>query len=175
MLMTANGLSEAAVVSWPDEATAGAFLGKLQDHGGKALIFVYGGRALSPGYHVTEVKAAQFGSLDCGANPEAWRETIIQLWDVEEPGRTFMPVAKFLAIMWKVAEQVPFDQTARLTFEVSDSTRAMQIFGLGEISVDDEAVRASLEPRPASCKPRDRWLDQQTAAQNCCGPKTHPS
>ena len=170
MLMRANSSFEMSLTSWPDEATAGTFLDSLRDHGGKALIFLYGGRPIAAGYHVTEVKAAQFGSLDCGANPETWRETIIQLWDVDEPGRTHMPVAKFLAIMSRVADQVPFDEAARLTFEVGDSHSPMQIFGLGELSIDATAVRVSLEARPASCKPRDRWLEQQATTQSCCGP-----
>lgn len=171
MLIRANPF-DGPLTSWPGEVSAGTFLERLRDHGGKALIFSYGGREIAAGYHVTEVKAAQFGSLDCGANPETWRETIIQLWDVDEPGRTHMPVAKFFAIMCKVTEQVAFDPAARLTFEVSDSSSPMQIFGLGEIGIDATAVRVSLTPRPASCKPRDRWLEQQAAPQSCCGPAT---
>ena len=169
MPMTANTSSAAPLTPWPDQATAGAFLHTLQDHDGKSLVFLYGGRKIAPGYHVTEVKAAQFASLDCGANPESWRETIIQLWDVEEPGRTYMPVGKFLAIMRKVTDEVPFDEATRLTFEVSDSKSPMRIFGLDEISTDAATVRVSLKPRPASCKPRDRWLDQQAVTQNCYG------
>jgi hypothetical protein len=48
------------------------------------LVFNYDGRPVKPGYHVTEVKAGEFAALDCGANPEAWREIFIQLWDIDE-------------------------------------------------------------------------------------------
>jgi len=48
----------------------------------------YGGRTIRPGYHVTEVKAGSFGTLDCGGNPDAWRETILQVEDLGPRGRT---------------------------------------------------------------------------------------
>jgi hypothetical protein len=118
---------------------------------------------------VTEVKAGQFAALDCGTNPESWQETFIQLWDVAAaPGRTFMRVGKFLAIMGKVVSQVPFDPAAKLTFEVSVPGSAMQLFKAEAIAADATTVRVSLTPRPASCKPRDRWLEQPAKAAACC-------
>lgn len=148
------------------EPSTEAMLAALAAHGEKSLVFVYDGREVLPGYHVTEVKAGSFVSLDCGANPESWRETFIQLWDVQaEQGRGFMPVGKFLAIIKKVADKVAFNGDARLTFEVSDGQSAMQMFALSSVEVDVHAVRLTLRPRPASCKPRDRWLEQRAAAQ----------
>lgn len=154
--------------------SAAELLDRLTPHARKPLVFEYDGRAVQPGYHVTEVKAGAFASLDCGANPEAWSETIIQLWDVEEgPDRTWMPVGKFLAIMRKVAERVPFDPEAKLTFEVSDGIEAIRLFAAASVETGGDAVRVRLERRPASCKPRDRWLETQTPkASACCGPST---
>ena len=43
-----------------------------------------------------------------------------------------------------------------------------------DISIDDAQIRVTLSRRPASCKPRDRWLEQQQA-QACCGPATSAS
>ncbi|MFP3802914.1 DUF6428 family protein, partial [Paraburkholderia sp. SIMBA_027] len=80
----------------------------------------YGGQAVKPGYHVTEVKAGQFSALDCGANPEAWSEMFIQLWDIDEEERNHMPAGKFSAIIRKVSDHVRLEATAKLTFEVSD-------------------------------------------------------
>ena len=157
---------------WSGDDSTGRLLDALADHGNKALVFVYDGREVLPGYHVTEVKSGRFDALDCGANPESWRETFIQLWDVPvEAGRTFMPVWKFLAIMKKVADEVPFDREAKLTFEVSDPSSAMRLFGVSAIEIADQTIRVSLKRRPASCKPRDRWLEQApkaSAAQSCC-------
>ena len=72
-----------------DEITTRELLQRLAAEGPKQLVFSYEGRDVLPGYHVTEVKDGQFAGLDCGANPEAWRETFIQLWDVPaDDGRT---------------------------------------------------------------------------------------
>jgi len=146
-------------------------LAQLAPHGAKALVFAYDGHDVQAGYHVTEVKAGRFASIDCGAMPETWHETVIQLWDIPaEPGRAPMTVGKFLAIMRKVAEQVPFDDDAKLTFEVSDGTRAMQIFAPEAIERTGDTVRVTLGPRPASCKPRDRlWLEQEAAQKTSAG------
>ena len=111
------------------EISAADLLDQLAQHRGKRLIFRYEGRDVSIGYHVTEVKSGAFQALDCGANFESWHETFIQLWDVPpEDDRGLMPVAKFLAIIGKVAEAVPFDPKAKVTFEVSDGKRAMQLY-----------------------------------------------
>src|SRR5262249_25680513 len=104
-----------------------------------------------------------FEALDCGANREVWRETIIQLWDVPtEDGRTWMPAGRFLAIMRKVAQE--FELGAKLTFEVSDGVGAMQLYRARRIEEQDGIVRVQLTPQPSSCKPRDRWLEQQHAS-----------
>ncbi len=55
------------------------------------LVFSYDGSPVRSGYHVTEVKAGMFSALDRGANPEAWSEIFVQLWDIDEDGRTCWP------------------------------------------------------------------------------------
>jgi hypothetical protein len=84
-----------------------------------------------------------------------------------------MTVAKFLAIIGKVTRAVAFDPDARLTFEVSDGAAPMQLFGAATIRVAERELRVALANRPASCKPRDRWLDAPEQASACCGPKAH--
>jgi hypothetical protein len=152
---------------------AAALLAELAPYAEKPLIFSYDGRDVLPGYHVTEVKSGAFHALDCGANIESWHETFIQLWDVPpEDGRGFMAVGKFLAIIGKVTERVPFDPEAKLTFEVSDGQLAIQLYRASAVEIDANAVRVVLTQRPASCKPRDRWLQQQRTAQaSCCAPR----
>jgi hypothetical protein len=133
------------------------------------LVFSYDGRAIKPGYHVTEVKAGAFSALDCGANPEAWSEIFVQLWDVDEGGRTHMTAGKFAAIVRKVSEHVNLDGAAKLTFEVSDGAQPMQLFCADEPIAHDGVLTVRLLPRPASCKPRDRWLAERSANDaQCC-------
>lgn len=151
-----------------DEISTAQLLQRLAPHGQHQLVFSYEGRDVLPGYHVTEVKDGRFEALDCGANAEAWRETFIQLWDVpgDDARVTHMPVAKFCAIMKKVGALVAFDETAKLTFEVSDGVAPIQLYRADSIDVMKDSVRVTLSRRPASCKPRDRWLAQEQA---CCG------
>jgi len=141
------------------------------------LIFSYDGRQVEPGYHVTEVKAGQFAALDCGANPEAWAEIFVQLWDINEDDRTHMPAGKFAAIIRKVSEHVQLVGSAKLTFEVSDGIRPMQLYCASVPNVRDGALHVELAPRPASCKPRDRWFAEENAKAGtaCCGPSAGKS
>ncbi len=163
----ANSPSLVGALMPVEEISAQSLLETLSRHKDKKLIFAYDGHDVRPSYHVTEVKTGSFRALDCGANAERWNETFIQLWDIEEENRGHMPVAKFLAIIGKVGEAVGFDADAKLTFEVSDGVKPMQIYRAERMDIGEE-VRVTLSARPSSCKPRDRWLAEQTAS-TCCG------
>jgi hypothetical protein len=159
MLTPDKSFSPAPVIPRSPELTTVELLGGLAQQPGKPLLFRYDGRDVLPGYHVTEVKSGAFEGLDCGANPEAWRETFIQLWDVPgESDRGWMPTSKFLAIMRKVTGELELGE--KLTFEVSDGVSAMQLYRASGIEEQDGLVRVELTKRPSSCKPRDRWLTQ---------------
>ncbi|MNE65507.1 hypothetical protein D3C80_1609900 [compost metagenome] len=135
-------------------------------------MFTYDGNAVRPGYHITEVKAGQFSALDCGANPEAWAEIFVQLWDIDEDGRTHMPAGKFAGIIRNVSDHVQLEPTAKLTFEVSDGERLMALYCASAPRHVAGTFEVSLAARLASCKPRDRWLVEETAAKDkaCCTP-----
>jgi hypothetical protein len=150
------------------DPSTGAFLESLRPHAALPLVIAYAGLETRAGYHVTEVKAGQFSGLDCGANPEAWTETFIQVWDVPGPsdGR-IMSVGRFLAIMDKVARDTGLDPASRLTFECGDHESVIGLYAVGSLAVEPQRVLVSLAPRRASCKPRDRWLEAQ-GAEACC-------
>ncbi|KSV63127.1 hypothetical protein N185_36850 [Sinorhizobium sp. GW3] len=151
------------------DISLGELLGRAAETPDLPLVFLYDGKPVKPGYHVTEVKAGQFSALDCGANPEAWSEIFVQLWDIEEGERTHMTAGKFSAIVRKVSERVRLDGSAKLTFEVSDGVRPMQLFCANAPVAEDGTLQVALTPRPASCKPRDRWLAEKAAAEaSCC-------
>lgn len=120
------------------------------------LVFSYGGNRVRAGYHVSEVKAGQFSALDCGANPEAWSEIFVQLWDIDEGGRTHMPAGKFSAIIRKVADHVRLEPTAKLTFEVSDRERPMALSSEAAPQLVADTFEVA---RLVSCKlrPEDGW------------------
>lgn len=152
-----------------NDVTIGGLLAGLAARPASRLTFRYDGRTIRRGYHVTEVKAGQFAALDCGANPEAWTEIFIQLWDVDDAPDQ-MTAGKFTGIIRKVTNHVALDMNARLTFEVSDGIGPMQLHQASGPVASDGEILVELSPRPASCKPRDRWLTSQTqAASACCG------
>lgn len=168
MTIQGNKHFEQAAVGDPEDITIGGLLGVLASHRDQPLVFFYDGKAVQTGYHVTEVKAGQFAALDCGANPESWTEIFIQLWDVNEDDK-HMPAGKFSAIIRKVTEHLSLDQTAKLTFEVSDGVKPMQLYRAAIPTIVDGEIHVALSARPASCKPRDRWLKEERATA-CCGP-----
>ena len=162
--------SQNSTLQGSDDMTIGGLLCFLDAVSGKPLVFHYGGNAIRPGYHVTEVKAGRFDALDCGANPESWSEIFVQLWDVDEEGRTYMAAGKFSAIIRKVSGHVSLEPEARLTFEVSDGIQPMRLHHASQPQIVDGTIHIELSPRAASCKPRDRWLRDQENAASCCGP-----
>src|SRR5947209_19672939 len=69
-------------------------LGRSQD---RPLVFVnVDGDTIHGGYHLTEIKAAKFDTVDCGGQKNRWTETIMQLW-VPEGERSDSQGAKFTA------------------------------------------------------------------------------
>jgi hypothetical protein len=170
MLTPDNREFEKSALLAQDGILIGDLLGFLAEHAQKPLVFTYDGRAVKPGYHVTEVKAGKFSALDCEANSESWSEIFIQLWDVNEGEREHMPSGKFAAIIRKVTEHVALDPAAKLTFEVSDGVAPLQLHKASMPEIADGRILVELAPRAASCKPRDRWLAEQTKANaGCCG------
>jgi hypothetical protein len=167
MLATGKDYSAPELVDDPNDISIGGLLAALSAHKDKPVVFFYDGRPIQPGYHITEVKAGQFAALDCGGNPESWTEIFIQLWDVNED-RTHMPGGKFASIIRKVTEHVALDQGAKLTFEVSDAVRPMQLYRAALPESIGNQICIQLSPRPASCKPRDRWLEEQQKPAACC-------
>jgi hypothetical protein len=158
------------------DITLGQLLDDLAAAPEAPLVFLYEGQPVKAGYHVTEVKAGAFSALDCGANPEAWSEMFVQLWDIDEDGRSQMPAGKFSAIIRKVSDHVRLDPAAKLTFEVSDGSRPMALYCASSPRLARDRFEVALAARPSSCKPRDRWLaDQATAEGSCCGPATASS
>jgi Family of unknown function (DUF6428) len=155
------------VLAADNEPAFGSLLQILDRDPSLALVFSYDGRRIQSGYHITEVKAGHFQALDCGANAESWDEVFIELWDVAGD-RTHMPAGKFAAIIRKVTDFVKLDPDAKLTFEVSEPGRPKQLFAATPPRIEGQQLVVDLEPRAASCKPRDRWLAEETKAKAAC-------
>jgi hypothetical protein len=165
-----NAAAKPFVIEFHGDASLRAVLEALSPHADKALVIDYGGRTIRPGYHVTEVKAGSFVTLDCGGNPDAWRETILQVEDLApEGGQDFMQVGKFRSILDQVEKRVTLDPDARLTFEVGPPASAMQVFDVDALRIGVEQIVLQLGARSAICKPRHRSA-QHSQVTSCCGP-----
>jgi len=143
------------------------FISRLREAPGKQLVFTnINGATIHGGYHLTELKAASFDTVDCGAQKNHWNETIVQLWvpATEENGE-FMTAAKFLSIYDKVARLIPLDPTAEIRFEYGDENFSPSNYHIETISETETELRVELRLPQATCKARDR----QEAGAACCG------
>lgn len=163
-----------ATVSYVEgESSLGRVLAALEGHDDLPLSIEYDDREVQPGYHVTEVKAGSFTTLDCGGNPDAWQETVLQVEDIPATqDRPMMTAGKFRSILAQVDKKVRLDHDARLTIEIGRPGEAMRVFDVAELSVEPERAILSLGMRPAICKPRHRAQQAENAA-SCCVPASN--
>lgn len=152
------------------ESTLGAILAGLADHSEKTLAIIYGDREVQSGYHVTEVKAGSFVTLDCGGNPDAWQETVLQVEDIPSEGKPQMTAGKFAAILAQVGKKVRLDHDARLTIEIGQPGEAMRVFDVANLSITSNRAVLTLGVRAAICKPRHRA--DKAVTTSCCTPSS---
>ncbi|MCH7524575.1 MAG: hypothetical protein IIC74_06090 [Bacteroidetes bacterium] len=113
----------------------------LEDHQDKFLLFEYEPNSLvGANYHITEVKHISIDSVDCGARTDAWKETIIQLWESpSEIGKTeYMSAYKALGILDKVGKMKPYELDAEVKFEYSNTT-----FHTAQLFVNDFEIQGN--------------------------------
>lgn len=67
-------------------------------------------------------------------------------------GRAHILSGKFAEIVRKVSEHVKLDESTKLTFEVSDGLRLMQLYQASYPGLRVDQVHIKLAPRPANCK-----------------------
>jgi hypothetical protein len=169
-----NREASPASIDYQGDALLGALLDALEPHASKPLLLDYAERTIQPGYHVTEVKAGAFVTLDCGGNPDRWQETILQIEDIpSQDGRGPMLAGKFRAILAEVAGRINLAPEARLTFEVGMPDEPMRIFDVGAVLPQNDRIVLRLTARPAICKPRHRAAERESGAA-CCGPASKP-
>ena len=123
------------------------------------------GDTIHAGYHLTEIKAAKFDTVDCGGEKNRWNETVMQLWvpdnDVSE---TFMTAGKFLNIYEKVSCMIDVDPAAEVRFEYGDDNFFPSNYHVDSVIQDTATLRVELPPPQTTCKARDR----RAARASCC-------
>ena len=127
------------------------------------------GNTVSPGYHLTEIKAAHFDTVDCGGQTNRWNETIVQLWVPagadEDDG--YMTAGKFLRIFDKVTAMIPLNLEAEVRIEYGDENIFPSLYHVESVTSGDGATRVLLAPPATTCKGRDRRLAEAHAGA-CC-------
>ena len=129
------------------------FISRLREAAAKQLVFTNSdGATVHDGYHLTELKAASFDTVDCGAQKNQWNETIVQLWvpEDEENGEC-MTAAKFLSIYYKVVRLIPLDPTADIRFEYGDENFPPSNYHVENISEIPAELRVQLRLPQATC------------------------
>ncbi len=143
------------------------FIATLRRSADKQLVFANEeGAAIYGGYHLTELKAASFDTVDCGAQKNRWKETIVQLWVPEnEKSDEFMTAKKFLSIYDRVSGMIAVDPEAEIRFEYGDENFPPSNYHAEEITQDETTIRVELRPPQTTCKARGRREEGAT----CCG------
>lgn len=147
----------------------------LETNKNKALLFEYAeGVFVNANYHITEVKHVTIDAVDCGAQTEAWKETIIQLWESpNEIGKTeYMSVLKALGILNKVGQIKPYILDAEVKFEYSNS-----MFHTAQLFINDFEIRGNnlvfkLAIKKTDCKAKELCgvIEEVQADTSSCAP-----
>ena len=148
------------------------FISALRVASDNQLLFVdRHGRAVHSGYHLTELKAASFQTVDCGGRTNRWHETIVQLWVPPNPDDEYMAAAKFLKIFDKVRGMIPLNFDAEIRVEYGDENFFPSAYYAHSVTSDHTTTRVLLEPPRTTCKARDRRMaaaESSSASDSCC-------
>ncbi len=134
------------------------FLDILKANQGKSLLFEYAPNLLvGANYHITEVKHVTIDAVDCGAGTDAWKETIIQLWESPtELGKTeFMSAYKAMGILSKVGRMKPYTMDAEVKIEYSNARfHTAQLF-VNDYEIQENQLRFKLAVQQTDCKAKE--------------------
>ncbi|WP_290696574.1 DUF6428 family protein [Lacinutrix sp.] len=152
------------------------FLSLIAEHQDKALLFEYAPKKYAgTNYHITEVKHITVDSVDCGGQVDAWKETIIQLWEspLDILNTKYMSAYKALAILKKVGTMKPYTLDAEVKFEYSNSTfHTAQLF-VNDFVIQDQNLIIKLGIEKTACKALDICgiVDEvKDKVESCCTP-----
>src|SRR5882757_9041635 len=116
------------------------FISRLREAPAKRLVFTnLNGATIHGGYHLTELKAASFDTVDCGAQKNQWNDTIARL--------------------------ISLDVTSEIRFEYGDKNFPPSDYHVEKISENEAELRVQLRLPQTTCKARDRCQ----SGEACCG------
>ena len=150
--------------------TTKEFIAALRKAPGNRLIFENeAGDAVRAGYHLTEIKAAHFDTVDCGGQTNQWHETIVQLWVPADAGddHEYMTAGKFVRIFDKVTAMIPLQLEAEVRVEYGDDNFFPSLYHVELTTSERGTTRVLLAPPATTCKARNRRLAEVKAGA-CC-------
>ena len=143
------------------------FIDTIRSAGQRKLLFANAeGHQIHSGYHLTEIKAAVFQTVDCGGQTNNWNETIFQLWVPEDAEDEYMSAEKFIRIFDRVRSLINLDLNADARVEYGDGNFFPSIYSVESISMAPETLTVLLVPPVTTCKARDRRAAAETNV--CC-------
>ena len=150
--------------------TTQEFIAALRKRPESRLIFENEtGDTIHAGYHLTEIKAGHFDTVDCGGQTNRWDETILQLWvpaNAPDDGE-FMGAGKFLRVFDKVSGMIPLQLEAEIRVEYGDENFFPSLYHVETVTTEEGATRVMLTPPATTCKGRDRRL-AEVGSSACC-------
>ena len=147
------------------------FVSRLRAAPQNRLLFVgLDGHAIPAGYHLTELKAASFDTVDCGGQINQWNETIVQLWVPEGAAGDYMTSARFLKIFDKVRGIVSLQLDAEIRVEYGDNNFFPSTYHIRSVRRHHDTTQVLLQPPATTCKARDRRMccHSGSIAETCC-------
>jgi len=153
------------------------FLALLSENPNKSLLFEYkNGHYVGANYHITEVKNITIDAVDCGANTDFWKETIIQLWESpkEKDKREFMTAKKAIGILNTVDRMKPMEKDVEVKFEYSNPNfHTAQLF-VNDFVLEETKLIMKLGVEKTDCKAKDTCVVPVTEVvqeEACCAPE----
>lgn len=152
----------------------------LEQYKDKELVFEYlPNQFVAPNYHITEVKHISVDSVDCGAQTDSWKETVIQLWEspMEIDKTNHMSVLKALGILNKVGKMKSYISNAEIKFEYSNKTFHTAHLFVNDFIIKDKQLIFKLGVEQTDCKAKelcgvavDDTKEEITNEEPCCSP-----
>jgi len=143
------------------------FIAAIRRSPEKQLIFENAqGALVHSGYHLTEIKATVYDTVDCGGQKNRWNENIFQLWVPDDAENDYLIAGKFVRIYDKVRGLVSLDEESEVRIEYGDDNFFPTTYHVSDLSETVDSLRFLLEPPSMTCKARDRR--RAGKPESCC-------
>lgn len=140
------------------------FLDALHDHPADApLVFTTAEGSIGAGYHITELKALEVKSIDCGGRTSAWTEVQIQLLDGQSG--THLSTGKSAKILEHSLKTIPELASGELSIEFAPGNHGLRRYIPTQLIWAEGHVEMRLTEDGATCKPAAFAAN----TTSCCG------